>query len=183
MQIKICDVPVPVYDASGQPVPSNSAGLKNTSPLLYRWEIYRGSVVHTAYVGLASKGQSRPTATYPKVTKDLRASRGSRKLCADPVTPFFPRSPWGFRWIHHQLEGATQRILNEGDPYKESAALFLLPVNISDQLRVSEKAAIDALLALHGPAVVANGKRSMAHHARENLDPVWTCTATSASPK
>lgn len=173
--IEICKVSVPVFGPSDSEVRPLIELSSLSAHLLYRWELYRGTSLDTVYVGKASRGQDRPTDTYPKVVRDLRSSRGRRTLCADPVKWYFPRNPWGFRWIHHQLEAATNRIVN-GNPSDESIKLYLFALGIpQQQLNERELEEIRTLKSIYGPDIVANGKPSMACQQRAHLDLVWTC--------
>ena len=108
----------------GVPVYVNTAGATHPiqSPLLYEWRIYEGDALACVYIGKAKNGASRPMKTYPTVVRDLRRSRGVSKLLHVPVTPYFKRNPWGFRWIHHQLESSVERILT-GNPKNERIEL------------------------------------------------------------
>jgi len=110
----LCGAPVHISVVSAlHPIPA---------PLLYEWRIYQGATLTCVYIGKAKNGCSRPLKTYPTVVRDLRRSRGVRKLPHVPVTPYFPRNPWGFRWIHHQLEATVERIVR-GNPNNERIEL------------------------------------------------------------
>lgn len=191
----ICGVPVPVlFEADvfqstdslpgGATVPDGGslsdilAGLRKrhlSNHLLYRWEIFRASAISTVYIGKASGGNDRPMKTYPKVVADLRSSRGKRKLCQDPIAPYFPRNPWGFRWIHHELEAVTFRMAN-GNPGNESIRLILFALGISpNHLDQREREEIRRAKVTFAPDVVANDKPSMAAQRRGNLERAWIC--------
>jgi hypothetical protein len=118
--------------------------------------------------------------TYPTVVRDLRNSRGVRKLPHVPVTPYFKRNPWGFRWIHHQLEASVERILN-GNSRNERIELHFPSVSIPiSRLHSEEALAIaNARIKYEGTQILANGQPSMrVQHARARhlLDPVWVCS-------
>jgi hypothetical protein len=92
----------------------------------------------------------------------------------NPVVRYFPRSPWGFRWIHHELEAMTYRVREQGNPNGESAALHIFAVNVSpESLEERETEEIAKERVKHGPAALANGKPCMAHQDRNNLDRAW----------
>jgi hypothetical protein len=168
-QASLCGAPVHLYAASpGQP---------NPPPLLYEWRIYEAGQLTCVYIGKAKNGASRPLNTYPSVVRDLRRSRGVRKMPHIPVTPYFKRNPWGFRWIHHQLEASVERILN-GNIRNERIELHFPKVAIPlSKLHAEEKMAIaQAKAAYAGTAIVANDRPSMRVQyvlARHLLDPIW----------
>lgn len=147
-------------------------------PLLYEWRIYRQDELTCIYIGKARNGGSRPLKTYPAVVEDLHQSRGCKKVGQIPVVCYFRRDPWGYRWIHHELEAAAHRIINEGNPFNERIELSfpLLSVAFAD-LHSEEARAIQA--ARTNPAtstVLANGRRSIRvqhKHDPSQLDQVW----------
>jgi hypothetical protein len=145
--------------------------------LLYEWRIYEGDALTCVYIGKAKNGESRPMKTYPTVVRDLRRSRGMSKLLHLPVTSYFKRNPWGFRWIHHQLESSVERILT-GDPRSERIELHFPLTSIPlSRLHAEETLAIlKAQVMYAGTQILANGQPSMRVQyirGRQLLDPVW----------
>ena len=155
------------------PVPPAST----PSPLLYEWRIYEGSSLNCVYIGKAKNGDSRPLKTYPKVVCDLRQNRNVSKLYSIPEKTYFKRNPWGYRWIHHQLEACVERIL-AGNVADERIELHFPKFGIDlRHLHSEETAAIArARTTYAGTAIVANGMPSMRvqyKRAQFLLDKVW----------
>jgi hypothetical protein len=134
------------------------------------------------YIGLAKEGQERPFHMYDRVVSDLRHNRQIRaRINATPrqpdMKPYFARNPWGFRWIHHELEAASHRIANRnplaecielrfiatGIPPKSLAALERLKIN-----QAKRKTLGTLVLANDQPSMVTRFKRGL-----PGLDSAW----------
>ena len=168
-QTSLCGVPV--YLGGITP------GQVNCPPLLYEWRIYEGEQLTCVYIGKARNGARRPMNTYPTVVRDLQRSRGYRKLPQIPVTPYFKRNPWGFRWIHHQLEASAERILR-GNSRNERIELHFPKVAVPiAALHSEESQAIAQARSIYaGTTILANGEPSMrVQYIRDRLklDPIW----------
>ena len=147
-------------------------------PLLYEWRVLRTSNLSCVYIGKAKNGDSRPLKMYPRVVADLHQSRGVKKIGQVPAVCYFQRNPWGFRWIHHQLEATADRICNQGNVFDERIELhFPRPSVHPTRLHLEEAQAIAAARA--DPIisrVLANGRWSMRVQQRRDpalLDQVW----------
>jgi len=180
--VKLCDVTVPVFAETvdvGHTVAGNLSPL--SARLLYRWEVHEAESISCVYVGKATNGNDRPTKTYPVVVADLRQSRGTRTLCRDPIKPYFLRSPWGFRWIHHQLEAASYR-MRDGNKKNERIQLILFGLGNStgQDLHRREQLEIARAKLKYPSSVLANGKPCIALQSRANLDRIWTCLHNEA---
>jgi hypothetical protein len=165
----LCGVPIHIIGVAQFPL--------HSAPLLYEWRIYEGSTLTCLYVGKSRNGQSRPLKTYPSVVRDLRMSRGVKRMLQIPVKPYFKRNPWGFRWIHHQLEACVARII-DGNKRGERIELHFPKLGVPPSALHSDEAiAIASARKAHvGTNVVANGMPSMRvlyNRARHLLDPVW----------
>lgn len=151
--------------------------LFHSKPLLYEWRIYDDSGVKCIYIGKAKNGVSRPLETYPEVVRDLATNRNVNKLLSKPNRPYLKRNPWGYRWIHHQLEACADRML-KGNLANERIELRFPKFGIDLQdLHFEEEIAIAAARTMYAEtSVVANGMPSMRvqyERARHLLDPVW----------
>jgi hypothetical protein len=144
------------------------------SPLIYEWRILKNKEITTLYIGKAGGGVHRPMVTYAEVVRDLRESRGKRNLAQNPIKHYFPRSVWGFRWIHHQLEAASHRIFN-GNKLSERLELHITQseILVSELANVEKKAIAVAKEKYRGKDIVANDQPSMAVQCRTKLDKVW----------
>lgn len=169
LQSSLCGAPIHVI-GTAPPHP-------NPAPLLYEWRIYEGEQLTCVYIGKAKNGASRPMKAYPTVVRDLRKSRGLRKISHIPIAPYFKRNPWGFRWIHHQIEACVERMLT-GNLRSERIELHFPKVAIPlSALHAEEAKAIAHARATYaGTVILANGAPSMrVQHvrARQLLDSVW----------
>jgi hypothetical protein len=181
-------VPVPVFvehlngndSTLSSALNSSNRFLDSSVRLLYRWEIYEKEKISCVYIGKSSGGNDRPTKTYPAVTSDLRQSRGARTLCDDPIKSYFPRNPWGFRWIHHQLEASCHRITH-GDAKRERIQLVLFEFGAASNsdLHRREQREIERAQVQYPAGVLANGQPCIAIQGRGKLDPAWRCGASS----
>lgn len=171
---ELCGAPI-TFVGSPSPLPC-------LSPLLYEWRTYRGRRLTCQYVGLAKDGQHRPFVTYPSVVSNLNANRrlGAR-LSTHPgphgMIPYFHRNPWGFRWIHHELEATAHRI-TRGNHLGERIELRFLATNIPlAKLRILERQVIDlAKRQTLGTSALANDRPSMITRYKSGLaglDSAW----------
>lgn len=147
-------------------------------PLLYEWRIYSGTELTCLYIGKAKNGADRPLKTYPSVVADLSKSRDHKSIQQIPTICYFKRNPWGFRWIHHQLESCVNHILCSKNTENKRIELTFSEVGIhSSKLNAAEKAAIaHAKLTYVGTSIVANGMPSMRRQYKKSphlLDAVW----------
>lgn len=170
--LNLCGAPVHVIRA--EPLHPNHPA---SAPLLYEWRIYEGKTLTCVYIGKAKNGESRPMNTYPAVVRDLRKSRGIRKIPHIPVTSYFKRNPWGFRGIHHQLEASVARILS-GNLRNERIELhFPMTAIPISKLHAEEAQAIAFARVMYaGTTILANGVPSMRVQyvrAPQLLDPIW----------
>jgi len=150
----------------------------NPGPLLYEWRIYKQQTLTCVYIGKAKNGDGRPLRTYPKVVCDLHQSRGIKKVGQAPVFCYFQRNPWGYRWIHHELEAAANRICNQGNPLNETIELRFPMLTIpfanlhTQETREIAAARADPIRS----TVLAIGHRSIRTQYRHNpfkLDSAW----------
>lgn len=165
--LRICGAKVS-FTGSPSPLPCNG-------PLLYEWRIYRGEDTLTClYIGKAKEGQYRPFKTYAAVTADLHINHqfGARFSShpSDPPRPYFKRNPWGYRWIHHQLEAAAYRIVG-GNPDNERIEIRFLATNVPmSTLNKLERLKINLAKAQHtGSTVVVNDMPSMVVRHKKGL--------------
>ena len=173
--ITLCDVQVK-FTGSRLPLPC-------LGPLLYEWRVYRGEVLTCLYIGLAKDGQHRPFNMYRKVVCELRANRTAGATPGTHpgptgMTPYFPRNPWGFRWIHHELESVAHRISNGNAGNERIELRFIandLPVKALgklERLRINQ-----AKRQFLGQSVLANDRQSIGTRFKKNLpglDSAWT---------
>lgn len=171
LPISLCGVPV--FFTGAVDTAQNPVSGPCHQPLLYEWRVHLAGTLASVYVGKARNGEARPYKTYPVVVADLHANRGIAKISGTPVKQYFPRNPWGYRWVHHELERAVAAS-RAGQSVR--IELSFSQVGIApDLLRRAELDAIASAKARY-PAVLANDRGSMATQFRRNsplLDPIW----------
>lgn len=101
-------------------------------PVVYEYAAQRGDQLIGIYFGQASNGLGRPTEQYRPILEQLRENRlhGSRMSSGAPKRPYRSNDPWGFRWVHHELE----RLLGR-HPVEITLALRFVP---APQLKAEE---------------------------------------------
>jgi hypothetical protein len=158
----------------------NRSPLPCVDPLLYEWRIHQGGALTCLYIGKAKDGQRRPFETYGEVVADLHANRQAAAKLTHPGAPpcvYFKRNPWGFRWIHHQLEvavynitrGVTDwrielRFIETNVPLPSLHSLERKKINLAKQ----EHVATPGVVVNDTPCMIVRYKRAL-----PGLDPTW----------
>jgi hypothetical protein len=150
--------------------------------LLYQFECGQFASPPTwIYVGQATGGIGRPVEDYGKVLADLRENRKQGcKVPASQTVASLPAihyrnddDPWGFRWVHHELERWT---FNAVHGIKSGElAICIRPLGMRLTRSQVGKAETAQIVAWHTsvPGVSINGMPAMARAARSSLDACW----------
>ena len=144
------------------------------SPCLYEFSVWtEHRVLRSVYIGQASRGIGRPIEQYQEILRNLRMNRQNR-LPRNSVTswPYKTKNPWGFRWVHHELES----VLSQGDsgaPLEVELCIDVQPIGTEKEaLNAAEAAAIRSWQPEHS-AYCINGRASMLLAKDDELDEVW----------
>jgi hypothetical protein len=147
------------------------------APCLYEFSVWSvGGSLRSVYIGQASRGIGRPLEQYQEIIANLRENR-RRGIRRDQVTnwPYKTKNPWGFRWVHHELESVLHK--NAGVPsFKvELCVQPLSPGLAKSALNTAESEAIAAWKHVE-EAQCVNGRPSIIMAEPGHLDTAW-CNA------
>lgn len=146
------------------------------APCLYEFSVWsQEHQLKSVYVGQASRGIGRPIEQYQEIIANLRMNR-VKKLARNSVTswPYKTKNPWGFRWVHHELESVLHQC-DCGTPFEVELCVQVLPINTEKQaLNAAEAAAIHAW---KDDNRCINGKSSMLLANEQDLDEAWRSAA------
>lgn len=147
------------------------------APSLYEFSVWSGSGnLHSVYIGQASQGIGRPLEQYQKIIANLRENR-RRGIRRDEVTnwPYKSKNPWGFRWVHHELESVLHK--NAQIPsFKVELCVNPLTAGLTkSELNKAESQAIAAWKGIDDAECI-NGRPSIIMAEPSSLDEAW-CNA------
>lgn len=144
------------------------------APCLYEFSVWSTSnCLRSVYIGQASRGIGRPLEQYQEVIAKLRENRrlGFRRD-DDTKWHYKKKNPWGFRWVHHELE----RVLHansQAPSFKVELCVNPLTYGLAKSaLNTAESQAI-AVWKAFDSAKCINGMPSINKAKPNHLDEAW----------
>ena len=144
------------------------------SPCLYEFSVWSpGRILRSVYIGQASRGIGRPIEQYQEILANLRMNR-EKQLQRNSVTswPYKTKNPWGFRWVHHELESVLHQG-KSGTPFEVELCIDVQPQGTQKHtLNANEASAIRSWQSSHAVQCI-NGRPSLLLAPEQDLDHAW----------
>jgi hypothetical protein len=147
------------------------------APSLYEFSVWSVSgSLRSVYIGQASRGIGRPLEQYQEIIANLRENR-RRGIRRDEVTnwPYKNKNPWGFRWVHHELESVLYKNTQTPSFRVELCVNPLAAGLAKSALNTAETRAITAWKGIEAAECI-NGRPSIIMAEPSHLDEAW-CNA------